>query len=134
MPRTAAKKLPESPVTQKDFFAIPENNRYDELIDGEHIEKAPRLANMEPHRPTSTLSSTVRSAAAPSGSGRARQARRLVARHGGRDSVPREQVFRPEVVGWRRERDLRPEAIDSLKEAAGRDLESRSCSIFFSRA
>jgi Uma2 family endonuclease len=99
-----AKKLPEKPATLEDLFAIPEEVRRHELIDGELVEKG--AATGEHGRAQADLVSTLH--------------RRFSRRPGGRWPggwwfVTEVEVyfdpantFRPDVTGWRRERSPEP--------------------------
>jgi Uma2 family endonuclease len=102
--RAVATKLPDNPATLEDLFAIPEEERRHELIDGEIVEKG--AATGEHGRAQLGLATTLYS--------------RFDRRPGGRWPggwwfaaeveivFARSQVFRPDVVGWRRERVPQP--------------------------
>ena len=95
-----AKKVRARPHTPDDFFAIPEDERRHEFIDGELVEKG--AATGEHGAAQADLVTALNS--------------RFGRRPGGRwpggwwfateveTLFPRDQVFRPDVVGWRRER------------------------------
>jgi Uma2 family endonuclease len=95
-----AKKFSVKPAMLEDLFAIPEEERHHELIDGELVEKG--AASGEHGGAQADLVTTLNS--------------RFGRRPGGRWPggwwfateveilFPRGQVFRPDVVGWRRER------------------------------
>jgi Uma2 family endonuclease len=97
---TAIKKHHGNPATLEDLFAIPEDERHHELIDGELIEKGE--ASGEHGGTQAEVVTTLNS--------------RFGRRPGGRWPggwwfateveilFPRGQLFRPDVVGWRRER------------------------------
>lgn len=97
---SGGKRLPDSPATLEDFFAIPEEDRRHELVDGEIVEKG--AASGEHGAAQADLVTALNS--------------RFGRRPGGRwpggwwlaTEVEilflRGQVFRPDVVGWRRER------------------------------
>ena len=96
----AAKKLPDNPATLEDLLAIPEAERHHEVIDGELVEKG--AATGEHGGTQADLVTTLNS--------------RFGRRPGGRWPggwwfvteveivFARGQIFRPDVVGWRRER------------------------------
>ena len=95
-----AKKLPHNPATLEDLLAIPEAERHHEVIDGELVEKGATtgehggtqadlvgtLRNQFSHRPGGRW---------PGGWWFATEVEIVFA--------PK-QIFRPDVVGWRRER------------------------------
>ncbi len=95
-----AKKLPDHPATPEDLFAIPENQRRHEIIDGELVEKG--AASGEHGGVQADLVTVLNG--------------RFGRRSGGRWPggwwfaieveilLARGQLFRPDVVGWRRER------------------------------
>jgi Uma2 family endonuclease len=95
-----AKKLRDKPATLEDLLAIPGEERRHEIIDGELVEKG--AATGEHGGAQADLVTTLNS--------------RFGRRPGGRWPggwwfateveilFPREQVFRPDVVAWRRER------------------------------
>jgi Uma2 family endonuclease len=95
----AGKNPPAVPATLDDFFAIPEDQRHHELIDGDLIEKG---AASGEHGGTQADLVTALSS-------------RFGRRPGGRWPggwwfateveilFPRGQIFRPDVVGWRRD-------------------------------
>jgi Uma2 family endonuclease len=97
--RAVAKKLPDKPATLEDFFAIPEEERHHELIDGELVEKG--AASGEHGATQADIVTALNS--------------RFGRRPGGRWPggwwfateveilFARTQLFRPDVVGWRRE-------------------------------
>ena len=96
----AAKKLPDNPATLEDLLAIPEAERHHEVIDGELVEKG--AATGEHGGTQADLVGTLNS--------------RFGRRPGGRWPggwwfateveivFARGQIFRPDVIGWRRER------------------------------
>ena len=96
----AARKLPEKRATLEDLFAIPEEARRHELIDGELVEKG--AATGEHGGTQADLVSTLKS--------------RFGRRPGGRWPggwwfvlevevyFDPDNTFRPDVTGWRRER------------------------------
>jgi Uma2 family endonuclease len=95
-----AKKLPDNPATLEDLLAIPEEERHHEVIDGELVEKG--AASGEHGGTQADLVGTLRSRFGRSPGGRwpggwwfATEVEIVFA--------PR-QIFRPDVVGWRRER------------------------------
>ncbi|MEI7895059.1 MAG: Uma2 family endonuclease [Myxococcales bacterium] len=103
-----AKKLPFQPATPEDLFAIPEHERHHEIIDGELIEKG--AASGEHGAAQADVVTTLNL--------------RFGRRPGGRWPggwwfateveilLGRGQLFRPDVVGWRRERvDRRPTGV-----------------------
>lgn len=93
-------KLPDNPATLEDLLAIPEAERHHEVIDGELVEKG--AASGEHGGTQADLVSTLNS--------------RFSRRPGGRWPggwwfateveivFAPNQIFRPDVVGWRRER------------------------------
>lgn len=97
--RAVAKKLPDKPATLEDLFAIPEEERHHELIDGELVEKG--AATGEHGGAQADIVTALNS--------------RFGRRPGGRWPggwwfateveilFARAQLFRPDVVGWRRE-------------------------------
>lgn len=96
----AAKKLPDNPATLEDLLAIPEAERHHEVIDGELVEKG--AATGEHGGTQADLVTSLNS--------------RFGRRPGGRWPggwwfateveivFARGQIFRPDVIGWRRER------------------------------
>jgi Uma2 family endonuclease len=96
----AAKKLPDNPATLEDLLAIPEAERHHEVIDGELVEKG--AATGEHGGAQADLVTSLNS--------------RFGRRPGGRWPggwwfateveivFARGQIFRPDVLGWRRER------------------------------
>jgi Uma2 family endonuclease len=99
-----ANKLPDKPATLEDLLAIPEEERRHEIIDGELVEKG--AASGEHGRAQADLVTALNS--------------RFGRRPGGRWPggwwfateveilFPRGQIFRPDIVGWRRERVPEP--------------------------
>jgi Uma2 family endonuclease len=95
-----AKKLPDNPATIEDLLAIPEAERHHEVIDGELVEKG--AASGEHGGAQADLVTILNS--------------RFGRRPGGRWpggwwfatevelAFARGQIFRPDVIGWRRER------------------------------
>lgn len=95
-----AKKLPDNPATLEDLLAIPEFERHHEVIDGELVEKG--AATGEHGGAQADLVGTLRSRFGRSPGGRwpggwwfATEVEIVFA--------PK-QIFRPDIVGWRRER------------------------------
>jgi Uma2 family endonuclease len=94
-----AKKLPDNPATVEDLLAIPEAERHHEVIDGELVEKG--AASGEHGGAQADLVTILNS--------------RFGRRPGGRwpggwwfateveIAFAQGQIFRPDVVGWRRE-------------------------------
>ena len=95
-----AKKITDNPATLEGLLAIPEEERHHELIDGELVEKG--AASGEHGGAQADLVTTLNS--------------RFGRRPGGRwpcgwwfateIAFARAQIFRPDVVGWRRERTV----------------------------
>jgi Uma2 family endonuclease len=97
---SVATKLPDNPATLEDLLAIPEDERHHEIIDGELIEKG--AASGEHGGAQADLVTTLNS--------------RFGRRPGGRwpggwwfateveIAFAQGQIYRPDVVGWRRER------------------------------
>jgi Uma2 family endonuclease len=95
-----AKKLPDEPATVEDLLAIPEEERHHEIIDGELVEKG--AASGEHGGAQADLVTALNSRFGRRSGGRwpggwwfATEVEILFARG---------QLFRPDVVGWRRER------------------------------
>src|SRR6185295_7953794 len=97
--RSAAKNLPARPATLEDLLAIPEDERRHELIDGELIEKGAATGEHGGAQADLVTALNGRFGRRPGGRWPggwwfATEVEILLARG---------QLFRPDVVGWRRE-------------------------------